>query len=303
MIIIGGATASGKTDFAAKLAKLLNSELISADSMQVYYGMDIGTAKVKDETLGVKQNCIDIVYPKDNFSVFDYRNTAENIITNLIEKNKIPIVVGGTGFYISSLIYEFSYGFNVLNYDLRAELEKKLLTDGIEPLFFELKALDPESAEKISINNTRRIIRALEITKSTGIQFSKQNPQRKKIRDYDMYVLCSPNRDERNNKIDSRVDKMIEDGLCNEVENLLNSGVHFDTQSMQGIGYKEWKGYFNENANLNSVIELIKINTKHYAKRQETWFKHQYENVKSIQINELDSCIANIFENATRKFS
>jgi tRNA dimethylallyltransferase len=288
IIFIAGATASGKTALATILAKQLNTSIVSADSMQIYKGMDIGTAKETDEILGVRQYCVDMISPKENFTVVDYRNVAEKAIIDIESQNKTPIVVGGTGYYISSLMFEMSFGFGTnKSSDIRMDIEQQYNNNGIDALYSELERLDPDSANKIHKNNTRRVMRALEIVKTTGIPYSKQDPTDKYIRDdILLYILSSSNRAKRNDRISSRVEYMFQRGLQGEVESLISSGVEFDMQSMHGIGYKEWQGYFNGKSSLDDVKDLIKKNTRSYAKRQDTWFNNKYEIAKFIDVED-----------------
>ena len=285
IIIVGGATATGKTQYALSLAKKLNGELISADSMQIYSGLDIGTAKEKN--LDVFQHCIDIVDPKSEFSVVDYMKNAELAIKNIQKKGKIPMIVGGTGYYIHSLLYKFDYA-NGETEEYEGNLNKLYEiyeSNGIEILYNKLISLDPISAEKVHKNNTRRVIKALEYVERVGKSYFSQNLEpEKKILDYAFYYLHSENREELYKKIDNRVEKMIKDGLEQEVEELLKSGVSFKMQSMQGIGYKEWNGFFEKTISLHDVILQIKKNSRHYAKRQITWFKNQYKDAITIKI-------------------
>jgi tRNA dimethylallyltransferase len=280
VIFVGGATATGKTKFALKLANELHGELVSADSMQVYKGFDIGTAKEKTD---LAQHCIDIANPKLPFTVVDYMLAAEAAINEIRARGKQPIVVGGTGYYIHSLIYNFNYGAHAGEH-LKGELYKRYETEGAEPLYGELLALDPLAKDKVHINNIRRVIRALEYVKATGASYFNQNEKLvKKIDNFKLYVLKAP-RDKLYERIESRVSKMFEAGLKKEVETLLNGGLTFEMQSMQGIGYKEWRGYFENNLSLDEVKALIVQNTRRYAKRQETWFNNQYEDRVEIEV-------------------
>lgn len=305
MIIIGGATATGKTALAAKVAKSVGGEIISADSMQIYKGMDIGTAKVRDEELGVVQHLIDIVNPKHNFTVVDYKNNAKKAIDEVRSRGKVPIITGGTGFYISSIIFKMDFGGNFSDAETRQTLEQELLTYGKDYLHGKLSKIDPVSADKIHPNNTKRLLRALEISIVSGKPFSAQNSEMKKIDEkFIMYSLIGADREISGEKIDRRVDNMILNGLKAEVEGLINNGVGFECQSMQGIGYKEWKDFFNDiNVNVNDVNRLIKKNTRAYAKRQETWFRGQYgeyNNIISVDKN-IDELAEQISESYFKK--
>ncbi|MFA5449412.1 MAG: tRNA (adenosine(37)-N6)-dimethylallyltransferase MiaA [Clostridia bacterium] len=282
LVIVGGSTASGKTDFAASLAKKLNTDIISADSMQIYQGMDIGTAKASDSEIGVVQHCIDIAKPSTPFTVVDYRDSAEKAIINIENDKKIALVVGGTGFYINSLLFSLEYGAE-RNKKLESQLKTELELHGALHLHSKLAMLDFEAAQKIHPNNTRRLVRALAVTMCKG-SFSSQNTPKTLLRPYKIYVLNAPSRAALYARINERVDKMISLGLESEVERLLKSGIDFSMQSMQGIGYKEWAGYFQGNLSIPEVADLIKKNTRAYAKRQETWFNNQYELTNKITI-------------------
>jgi tRNA dimethylallyltransferase len=290
IVIIGGATASGKTKLGAELAKSLNTSIISADSMQIYSGMDIGTAKVSDIELGVKQYCVDIISPFNNFSIVNYRDEAECAIKEIESQGKIPIVVGGTGYYISSLIYERKYGRPGDNSDeLRCSIKEELIDEynknGIFKLWKELEQLDLKSALKIHPNNVKRVIRALEVIKTYGVKYSEQDNDMQYKRDnFLFYVLTSNNRIERTIRINDRVDRMLEEGLYNEINELLSYGVEFNMQSMQGIGYKEWQQYFENKSTWDKTIIQIKVDSKHYAKKQDTWFNNKYPYAKCIDV-------------------
>jgi tRNA dimethylallyltransferase len=289
MIIIGGPTASGKTALAALVARSLNGEIVSADSMQIYQGMDIGTAKAKDNQIGVRQHLIDIVAPDESFSVVDYRNAAVAAIRDIESRKKLPVVTGGTGFYISSLLTEYGYGSdNDCNQNLRRELENELTNKGSQFLHDRLFALDPAAAAKIHPNNIKRVLRALEVCLATGKPFSnQQNIRKNPVSPYMLFVLRVNDRQSLRQKIDVRVDKMIADGLENEVHSLIfDKGLNFSMQSMQGIGYKEWRARFEFGAEVPAVAEEIKKNTRAYAKRQQTWFAHQYEDAIYLDASE-----------------
>ena len=272
IIIICGPTASGKSDLALSLAKMLNTEVISADSMYIYKDLNIGTAKPSIlEMQGVKHHLIDVVSPYDNFSVSDYKNMALPIINNLLSNGKTPIICGGTGFYINSILYDLSYGNSEANLEVREKYIKLANENGKEYVYNILKELDLETANKLHPNDLKRVIRALEIyhsgTKKSDIK-DKLVPQF----DYSAYSIDFE-REVLYSRINQRVDIMIEKGLVDEVRNLLNSGVKKDNQCMQAIGYKEIIDYLEGNCSLEKAIEDIKLNTRHYAKRQITYFK------------------------------
>lgn len=287
LIIITGATASGKSDFAIDIAKSLDSEIISCDSMQIYKDFDIGTAKASTiEMQGIQHHMIDIVKPTDNYSVGEYVSEVEKIFDKLYAQNKIPILCGGTGLYVEGVIYSFSFG-NVSDEGLRKSLELELEEKGAEYMYSKLYEIDKDDALKMHPNNTKRVIRALELYYLKG---ENKSQLKEKSLKYDVY-LCNlnPPRQELYNRINLRVERMVERGLLEEVKGLLNQGVTFDNQSMKAIGYKEFKEYFEEQVPIDDVIEKIKQNSRHYAKRQITWFK-RYDfahNFNSYDENEL----------------
>lgn len=280
MILIGGATASGKTALAAEVARKIGGEIVSADSMQIYRGMNIGTAKERDDDLGVVQHMIDICNPDDPFTVADYKTLARRAVADITARGKVAVVAGGTGFYINALLYTMDYGG-----DRAAELRwrKRLLADaeqyGNLHLHRKLQEVDPVSAQKIHPNNLKRVIRALEVTYSSGTAFSAQNNVRFDPVEPFVMVTLSGDSAELRCRIERRVDKMIEAGLESEVRGLVDRGYAFDLQSMQGIGYKEWKPYFDGTATVDDVREAICKNTREYAKRQRTWFSGQYPTI------------------------
>lgn len=279
VLVICGATASGKTELAVKCAKLLGSEVISADSMNVYKGLDIGTAKPNAEEMeGVKHHLIDVCATQDTFSVGDYRELAAPIVKNLTEKNVVPVICGGTGFYINSLLYKMSYGkvgrddITRVKYLKLAEEKGNLYVYGI------LKEKDEKAAEKIHFNDLKRVVRALEIVEN-GNKKSEITDGKTLLYDYKAFMIDVP-RDVLYARIGERVDKMIEKGLIGEVESLIKSGITSDNQCMQGIGYKEIYDYLTGKIDKQSAIDKIKLNTRHYAKRQITYFNRQIITVK-----------------------
>ncbi|MDE5549072.1 MAG: tRNA (adenosine(37)-N6)-dimethylallyltransferase MiaA [Clostridia bacterium] len=279
IIIISGPTASGKSAFGVDIAKKVNGEIISCDSMQIYKNMDIGTAKISiSEMQGVKHHMIDIVNPWEEFSVGEYALQANNIITEIICKGKVPIIVGGTGLYIDAILYPMSFGGNK-NEEIRKSLEEECAKFGKEYMHGLLAQIDPSDAEKIHPNNVKRVLRALEIYRVTGKSKSSMVDTERQLQ-YDccMAVLNS-NREALYKRIDLRVDSMFEEGLLDEVKCLLSSGVSFDSQSMQAIGYKEFRDFVENNADINVIKDKIKQNSRNYAKRQITWLK-KYEFAK-----------------------
>lgn len=276
MIIVGGATATGKSAFAEFIAKSKGGELVSADSMQVYRGMDIGTAK--DLSPAVRLHMVNVASPKEPFSVVDYKNLATEAIEHISARGKEAVVVGGTGFYIDSLLYSMDYGGSgEKNEQLMSELKNELSVKGAKHMYARLQEIDPLTAEKVHFNNTVRVLRALYVYLSTGRRISEQHSAFKPVEPVKMFVLTEE-RPVLREKIALRVDGMLRSGLENEVRGLLESGVDFDMQSMQGIGYKEWRRYFEYGDSKDSVREAVIKNTNAYAKRQETWFNNRYKN-------------------------
>ena len=300
IVIIGGPTASGKSDIAVRAAKLIGGEIISCDSMQIYKGMDIGTAKVTAEEMrGVPHYMIDIVDPKREYSAFNFVQEAEKLIADINLRGKIPIIVGGTGLYVESLIYPLSF---IVEKDdkVRERLYEEYERLGAQAMYEKLKRVDPEDAEKIHPNNVKRLLRALEIYELSGKTKSKC-AERVPNEAYDIGLfIVNPTREEIYARIDARVDKMFASGIEGEVKNLLDGGVHWDCQSMQAIGYKEFKPYFEGTASLDEVKEAIKRNTRHYAKRQITWFK-RYKEGLWYGLDEEDKMLNDIKNFAERK--
>lgn len=272
IIIICGATASGKSDLAIKCAKALNSEIISADSMNVYKELDIGTAKPSNiERREVKHHLIDVVSPEKSFTVSEYKSLAEPIINDLFSRGKTPIICGGTGFYVNSILFDLSYGNGEGNLVVREKYKKLAAEHGNEFVFSVLQKIDPQTAEKLHPNDLKRVIRAIEISENGKLKSDIKDDYTPK---YD-YIAFSINRDRDDlyNRINQRVDKMIENGLEDEVRNLIKKGITLQNQCMQGIGYKEIYAYLTGEYSLDEAIEKIKLNTRHYAKRQITFFK------------------------------
>ena len=276
MIIVGGATATGKSSLAIELAKRIDGELISADSMQIYRGMDIGTAKEKD--IPVRQLLIDVVDPNESFTVVDFKERAIVAIKEIRSRGKIPIIVGGTGLYMDSLLYKMEYGGGKDNPELKQSLQKELDEKGALYMHDKLKELDPISAEKYHYNNTVRVLRALFVVLNTGKPISSQSAEFSPIEPVTMFIT-KRDRAILRERITLRIDQMFAEGLAEEVRGLLEKGYGFELQSMQGIGYKEWKGYFEGEKTLEEVKEQIDINTRQYAKRQDTWFNNRYKDI------------------------
>ena len=278
LIILAGPTASGKTSVSIDLAKRLGGEIISADSMQVYKYMDVGTAKISvEEMQGVKHHLIDVLDPKEDFNIVKFQNMVKCSIEEIVKNGHIPILVGGTGFYIQSIIYDIDFDNEDDNSSIRKELEEEYDTYGADFMLEKLKKIDSVSAQTIHKNNKKRIIRAIEFFLINNEPISSHNEaQRKKSSPYDYrFFVLNPPRDILYERINKRVDVMVENGLVDEVKKLREMGLSKANISMQGIGYKEIIEYLNGEVSLETAIENIKQNTRHMAKRQVTWFKRE----------------------------
>ncbi len=278
LIVIGGPTASGKTDLSVKIAQKINGEIISADSMQVYKYMNIGTAKPTIEEMGgIKHYLIDEFYPDDEFNISIFKNKAKEYIELIYSKNKIPILVGGTGFYIQAVVNDNNFCETEIDNIFRDKLYMEAKEMGNEYIHNKLKQVDPISAQNIHYNNVKRVVRALEYYEQTKIPISTHNQlEKQRISPYSVkYILLNMEREVLYNKINLRVDKMINDGLIKEVENLLSMGYNQNLISMQGLGYKEIIPYIKDEISLDDAIYKLKQGTRHFAKRQFTWFKRQ----------------------------
>ena len=287
VVVICGATASGKTALAVSLAKRCNGEIISADSLLVYKGLNIGTAKpTEEEKQGIPHHLIDVVSPKDSFSVSDYEKAALPIVERLLSQGKTPIICGGTGFYIQSVLYKSQFGNVGANQEIRARYEKLLEEKGAEYLHAVLKSYDIESAQKLHENDTKRVIRALEIYEITGKKKSEQDDKPIPRFDFTAFSIDYP-REVLYERINRRVEQMFEMGLLEEVQGLLESGVDATSQCMQGIGYKEVADGMANGKSLDEIKEWIKKNTRNYAKRQITFFKRMQNHI-SLTPNEID---------------
>ena len=284
VIVICGPTASGKTGLSIELAKKIDGEIVSCDSMQIYKDMTIGTAKpTEKEMQGIKHYLIDFVSPENRYSVADYKKDAIKAIRKIIEKGKIPIVVGGTGLYVESLIYGIEYNEIEVDLEYRKELEKIEESEGLAKLYEMAEKIDKEAIKKISHNDKKRICRILEIYHSTGkTKTQLEIESRQKGPEYD-YLLFGINMDREKlyDRINKRVDIMLEAGLVNEVKELLKKYNEFPT-AMQGLGYKEVVEFLNKKLSKEEMIEKIKMETRRYAKRQITWFK-KYKNIKWLE--------------------
>ena len=293
VIVICGPTASGKTKLSIELAKRINGEIVSCDSMQIYKDMNIGTAKVtKEEAEGIKHYLVDFVSPEQRYSVADYKRDAQEAIDEIIKKGKTPIVVGGTGLYVDSLINNIKYQEVELDIEYRNELEQIAEEKGLEYLYEQAARIDPEAIKGISKNDKKRIVRILEIYHETGKTKTEQEIESRKEEVPYNYIIFAIDMDREKlyDRINRRVDIMIEQGLIEEVKNLLEKYKEFPT-SMQGLGYKEVAEYIRGNITKEEMIEKLKGDTRKYAKRQLTWFR-RYKNI--IWLNGLEDANKNI---------
>ena len=298
VIVICGPTASGKTALSIELAKKINGEIVSADSMQIYKDMDIGTAKPTKQEMGeIKHYLLDFVSPEDRYSVAQYKQDAKKAIKEIINKGKTPIIVGGTGLYVDSLIYEIEYNDIKLDEEYRKKLEKIAEEQGLEEVYKKAVEIDPEAMKKISQNDKKRIMRVLEIYRSTGKTKTEQEKEsRKNPVEYDYRVFAiNWNREILYQRINKRVDIMVEQGLIEEVKEILNKYDKFPT-AMQGLGYKEVVDYLNGIYTKEEMIEKIKLETRRYAKRQLTWFRKNKQTIWLDGTNDIQNNINIILE-------
>jgi len=276
LVVIIGPTAVGKTKLSIELAKRLDGEIISGDSMQIYRGMDIGTAKIKpEETEGIPHYLIDIKEPTESFSVAEFQQTVRPLIAEIAARDKLPIIVGGTGLYIQSVIFDYQFSDAPSDEKYRMELQKFAENNGALALHKKLEKIDRKSAERIHPNNVRRVIRALEIYHCTGKSMTEWQKQQTPELLYDVALIgLTMEREKLYERINARVDKMIEEGLLEEVKALYSRGIR-DCQSIQAIGYKELYEYLEGKMTLEEAIEQLKQNSRNYAKRQLTWFRNK----------------------------
>lgn len=278
LIILAGPTGVGKTELSITLAKRIGGEIISADSMQVYRHMDIGSAKIKKEEMkGIPHYLIDCLSPFEEFSVRVFQDLAKEAMEAVYAKGKIPILVGGTGFYIQALLYDIDFTENEDNTEIRMELERTAKEKGAHFLHEMLREIDPKAAEEIHENNVKRVIRAIEYYRLTNEKISEHNElQRQKESPYDgVFFVLTDERERLYKNIDKRVDNMLATGLVEEVKKLKDMGCHRNMVSMQGLGYKEILAYLDGEYDLEQAVYLIKRDTRHFAKRQLTWFRRE----------------------------
>lgn len=280
LVILTGPTAVGKTALSIALAKTVGGEIISADSMQVYRRMDIGSAKItREEMAGVPHHLIDVLEPTEEFNVVVFQRLAKQAAGEIYSRGHIPIVVGGTGFYIQALLYDIDFTENDEDTALRQFLEEQARREGPETLYERLRTVDPESCESIHAHNIKRVIRAIEFYEKTGKKISDHNrEQRQNVSPYHFaYFVLTDSRDRIYQRINDRVDQMMEQGLAEEVRTLRETGCRRDMVSMQGLGYKEILSALDGEISMEEAVYLIKRDTRHFAKRQLTWFRREKE--------------------------
>ena len=291
LVILTGPTAAGKTKLSIALAKAIDGEIISADSMQVYRGMDIGSAKIRPEEMdGVPHHLIDVLEPTEEFNVVTFQKMAKEALEGIYERGHIPVIAGGTGFYIQALLYDIDFTETKEDDSYRKALEEKAAKEGPEVLHEMLKAVDPESAAAIHANNVKRVIRALEFHAQTGGKISEHNEkERGKESPYQFfYYVLNTDRPVLYERIDRRVDIMLAQGLVEEVKKLKEMGCTRELISMQGLGYKEILAYLNGETSLEEAVYILKRDTRHFAKRQLTWFKRERD-VRWLNLPEFDN--------------
>lgn len=280
MVVLTGPTAVGKTELSIQLAQKLDGEIISADSMQIYQKMDIGTAKIRKEEMdGISHHLIDVLDPSEEFNVARFQEMAKDALAGIYRRGRIPLIVGGTGFYIQGLLYDIDFTKEEQDFRYRENLQKKAKEEGAQAIHKMLQAVDPASAQKIHPNNIKRVIRALEFYHLNGRKISEHNEQesRKESPYRFAYFVLNQNRTTLYERINHRVDLMLEAGLVEEVRRLKEAGYGKNLVSMQGIGYKEVLDYLDGKMTLEETADQIKKDTRHFAKRQLTWFGREKE--------------------------
>ena len=291
LIIIAGPTATGKTEVAIKVAEKLSGEIISADSMLIYRHMNIGTGKpTEKEKNGIPHYLMDVVEPDAQFTVAVFQQQARRAIADISRRGKTSLLVGGTGFYINAVIYDYDFGQAEPSREIRDRLLREAAEKGNEAVHDRLKQVDPQTAARIHANNLKRVIRALEIYYQTGARSALRRDNNKMVYPYyDKIFFCLYlERDKLYQRIEERVDKMIKQGLVGEVRELLQRGYHPGLVSMQGLGYKEMVGYLHSRYSLEEAVHMLKRNTRRFAKRQLTWLK-RYSNIKWIDMGRASS--------------
>lgn len=289
LVILTGPTAVGKTALSIRLAKEIGGEIISADSMQVYRRMNIGSAKItRQEMQGIPHHLVDILEPTEHFDVCTFQKYAKEAMQGIYERGNIPIIVGGTGFYIQAVLYDIDFFENEAG-GIREELENLAKEKGAPYLHHMLAQIDPASAEAIHANNVKRVIRAIEYYRQTGERISEHNEQQsQKESPYDFrYFVLNDDREKLYARIEQRIDEMLAAGLVREVEGLLAEGLKTGMTAMQGLGYKEIAAYLQGQTSYEETVYLLKRDTRHFAKRQITWFKRERD-VIWVNKNEFD---------------
>lgn len=305
LVILTGPTAVGKTAASIGLAKAIGGEIISADSMQVYKEMDIGSAKIRPEEMdGVPHHLVDVLDPSEDFNVVLFQQMAKEAMEGIYQRGHIPIVVGGTGFYIQALLYDIDFTENNADTAYREELEALAKTQGAEYLHEMLEKVDPESAEQIHFHNIKRVIRALEYYEQTGEKISAHNEaERAKTSPYHFfYYVLNTDRTVLYERIEKRIDEMMEEGLVGEVRQLQAMGCRRDSVAMQGLGYKEILAYLNGEMSLETAVNILKRDTRHFAKRQLTWFRRERD-VRFLYLPEFDNDRERVLEHILQELA
>lgn len=280
LIILAGPTAVGKTDLSIALAKRIHGQIISADSMQVYRGMDIGTAKItREEMQGIPHYLIDVLDPTEDFNVVTFQRMAKDALQTIYASGDIPILVGGTGFYIQALLYDIDFAEQDGDTAIREKYQRMVKEQGADYLHEQLRLVDPPAADEIHAHNVKRVIRALEFYEQTGRRISEHNEeQQDKESPYNYYYfVIHDDRQRLYDRIDRRVERMLESGLIDEVQRLRDSGCTREMVSMQGLGYKEVFAYLEGECSYDEMVYILKRDTRHFAKRQLTWFRRERE--------------------------
>lgn len=289
LIALCGPTAAGKTEYAVYLAQNLNGEIVSCDSMQLYKYMNIGSAKPTcEEREAAKHHLVDVVDPREDFSAAGYEKMASQAIRDILGRGKLPIVAGGTGLYLNSLIYDMDFSASPGDHSLRDELYRLAEEDGKDALFDRLRAVDPDAAKRIHPNNVKKVVRAIE-SASSGVMIGDFSSLKRRRQDWNPVMVClTRDREELYDRINRRVDNLMDMGLLEEVEGLLAMGLDDSHISMKGIGYKEMCGFLHGEYDLEEAVRLVKRNTRHFAKRQLTWFR-RYDGMKYFNASEYPS--------------